>query len=287
MTILVTGATGNIGGKVLARLLAAGHPVRALTRDPSRARLPAGVEVVGADMGRPDTLPDALDGVRAVFLMSLGHNKRTHDAQLIEVARKTGVEHIVQLSTLGVAEVEEENDTPLGLWHRQAERALTESGIAWTILRPNGFMTHALGWRDAVHGDGVVRSPVADLPEALIDPRDIADVAVRALTEPGHQGRVYALTGPEALTAREQVAVVGSVLGKRLRFEQISIEEHHAVMARQYGEETADGVVVALRKALESGDDFRGRLFPDVQQVLGRPGHSFREWVEAHTADFA
>ncbi|PKV83642.1 NAD(P)H-binding protein [Streptomyces sp. TLI_146] len=287
MTILVTGATGNIGGKVLARLHAAGHAVRALTRDPARAGLPAGIEVVGADLGLPDTLPDALDGVQKVFLMSLGHNKRTHDANLVAVARKTGVEHIVQLSTLGVAEVEEENDTPLGLWHRQAEKALTESGLAWTILRPNGFMTVALGWADAARGDGVVRSPVADLPEALVDPQDIADVAVRALTEPGHEGRTYALTGPEALTAREQVAVLGSVLGRKLRFEQISIEEHRAVMAGLYGEATADGVVAALRKALESGDDFRGRLFPDVQSVLGRPARSFRDWAEAHTADFA
>ncbi|MFF9621193.1 SDR family oxidoreductase [Streptomyces griseosporeus] len=287
MTIVVTGATGNVGGKVLRRLLAAGHPVRALTRDPARAELPAGVDVVRADLGLPDTLPDALDGADAVFLMALGHNKRTHDANLVGVARKSGVERVVQLSTLGVEEVDEEHDTPLGRWHREAERALTESGLAWTILRPNGFMTQALGWAAAVREQGVVRSPVADLPEALIDPEDIAEVAVRALTEPGHEGRAYALTGPEALTTREQVAVLGAALGRELRFEQISLEDHHALLAARYGAATADGVVKALRTVLESGDDFRGRLFPDLERVLGRPGRDFRAWALAHAGHFA
>ncbi|MFF3936419.1 SDR family oxidoreductase [Streptomyces phaeofaciens] len=287
MTIVVTGATGNVGGKVLRRLLAAGHPVRALTRDPSRAELPAGVEVVRADLDLPDTLPDALEGARRVFLMALGHNKRTHDANLVAVACKTGVEHVVQLSTLGVEEVDEEHDTPLGKWHRQAENALRESGLGWTILRPNGFMTQALGWAPAIRGEGVVRSPVADLPEALVDPEDIAEVAVRALTEPGHTGRAYALTGPAALTAREQVAVLGEALERPLRFEQISVEAHRAILAERYGEATAAGVAKALATVLESGDDFRGRLFPDLERVLGRPGRSFRDWASAHAAHFA
>lgn len=283
---LVTGATGNIGGKVLTRLYAAGHKVRALTRDPSRARLPEGVDVVAADLGDPATLPAALEGVNKVFLMSLGHNKSSHDAHLVAAAQQAGVTHIVQLSTLGVEEVDEENDTPLGRWHRMAERALTESAVGWTILRPNGFMTHALGWAPGVRGESVVRSPIADLAEALVAPEDIADVAVRALTTDGHEGVAYALTGPEALTTRQQVAVLGEVLGRPLRFEQISLEEHHAVLAARYSQETADGVVKALRTALESGDDFRGRVFPGVEQALGAPGRTFRQWATEHAHAF-
>jgi uncharacterized protein YbjT (DUF2867 family) len=286
--ILVTGATGNIGGKVLTRLHAAGHKVRALTRDPARAGavLPDGVDTVAADLGGPATLPAALDGVSKVFLMSLGHHKSTHDANLVAAAEKAGVEHIVQLSTLGVEEVAEENDTPLGRWHRMAERALTDSGVGWTILRPNGFMTHALSWAPGIRAESVVRSPVADLAEALVAPEDIADVAVRALTSAGHQGVAYALTGPEALTTRQQVAVLGEVLGRELRFEQISLAEHREIMARRYSPETADGVVKALRSALESGDDFRGRVFPGVQQALGTPGRTFAEWAALHAAHF-
>jgi (4-alkanoyl-5-oxo-2,5-dihydrofuran-3-yl)methyl phosphate reductase len=283
---LVTGATGNIGGKVLDRLHTAGHKVRALTRDPSRARLPEGVDVVAADLGDPATLPAALDGVRRVFLMSLGHNKSTHDANLVAAAQRTGVAHIVQLSTLGVEEVAEENDTPLGRWHRAAERALTGSSVGWTILRPNGFMTHALSWAPDIREKSVVRSPTADLTEALVAPEDIADVAVRALTTDGHEGVAYALTGPEALTTRQQVAVLGEVLGRELRFEQISLEEHHGVMAARYSRETADGVVKALRSALESGDGFRGRVFPGVPQALGVPGRTFRHWATEHAAAF-
>lgn len=283
---LVTGATGNIGGKVLDRLHAAGHKVRALTRDPSRARLPAGVDVVAADLGDPATLPAALDGVRKVFLMSLGHHKSTHDANLVAAAQRAGVAHIVQLSTLGVEEADEENDTPLGRWHRMAERALTGSSVGWTILRPNGFMTHALGWAPGIRRDSVVRSPIADLPEALVAPEDIADVAVRALTGDGHEGVAYALTGPAALTTRQQVDVLAQVLGRPLRFEQISLAEHHAVLAARYSTQTADGVVKALRTALESGDDFRGRIFPGVPQALGRPGRTFHRWATENAAAF-
>ncbi|NJP46077.1 SDR family oxidoreductase [Actinacidiphila epipremni] len=284
---LVTGATGNIGGKVLDRLHAAGHKVRALTRDPGRARLPAGVDVVAADLGDPATLPAALDGVRKVFLMSLGHNKATHDGNLVAAAEQAGVTQVVQLSTLGVEEVDEEHDTPLGRWHRQAEQALTGSSLGWTILRPNGFMTHALGWAPGIRDASVVRSPIADLPEALVAPEDIADVAVRALTSDGHEGAVYSLTGPEALTTREQVAVLGEVLGRELRFEQMTLEEHHAVLAARYSAQTADGVVKALRTVLESGDDFRGRVFPGIPQALGRPGRTFRQWATENAAAFA
>jgi (4-alkanoyl-5-oxo-2,5-dihydrofuran-3-yl)methyl phosphate reductase len=283
---LVTGATGNIGGKVLARLHAAGHKVRALTRDPARADLPSGVDVVAADLGEPATLPPALDGVAKVFLMSLGHNKSTHDVNLVTAAEKAGVEHIVQLSTLGVQEADEENDTPLGRWHRMAERALTQSSVGWTVLRPNGFMTHALSWAPAIRAESVVRSPIADLPEALVAPEDIADVAVRALTTDGHHGLTYPLTGPEALTTRQQVAVLGEVLGRPLRFEQISLEEHHAVMAARYSAQTADGVVKALRTAMETGDDFRGRVFAGVERALGTPGRTFRQWATEHAEAF-
>ncbi|MFF3375353.1 SDR family oxidoreductase [Streptomyces sp. NPDC002680] len=284
--ILVTGATGNVGGKVLARLRQSGHKVRALTRDPARAGFAPDLDVVAADLGRPETLQGVLDGVDKVFLMALGHNKSTHDANLVAAATKAGVRHIVQLSTLGVQEADEANETPLGRWHRLAEEALQRSGLGWTILRPNGFMTHALGWAGSVRAEGVVRGPAANLAEANIDPQDIADVAVRALTTDGHEGAVHALTGGEALTTPQQVEILGSVLGRELRFEQISLEEHREILAARFSPETADGVVKALKEAIESGDEFRGRTFDGVRQVLGRPPRTFRQWAEDNRGFF-
>ncbi|MFF3505758.1 SDR family oxidoreductase [Streptomyces sp. NPDC003247] len=282
--ILVTGATGNVGGKVLSLLRAGGHKVRALTRDPGRAALPAGpdLEVVAADLGRPRTLPPALDGVQKVFLMSLGANKATHDAHLVAAAREAGVEHIVQLSTLGVEMAEDPKTNPLGHWHRIAEQALWDSGVPWTVLRPNGFMNMNLGWAASIKAEGVARGPLADVPEAIVDPRDIAETAARALTEEGHEGKVYELTGPEALTGRQQLAVLGSLLGRELRFETVPLAAHREMLLRHFSEETVNGVITTLEEAIEHGSELHGRLSPDVHRVLGRAPRSFTDWARDH-----
>ncbi|MCQ4044530.1 SDR family oxidoreductase [Streptantibioticus rubrisoli] len=284
--ILVTGATGNIGGKVLARLRAAGHPVRALTRDPDRAQLPTGIEVVGADLGRPETLPAALDGVRKVFLMSLGADKTVHDANLVAAAGKAGVQHIVQLSTLGVETAAGEGRYPIGDWHRSAEEALRASAVPWTILRPNGFMSMAFAWAPSIRAEGVVRAPVADVPEAVVDPRDVAEAAARVLTSPGHEGAVYSLTGPAGLTVPQQVEIVGQVLGRTLRFETVTLEEQREVMLRYFSAETVDGVIRSIRYVIESGDRLAGTVFDDVRRLLGRAPRSLREWAEDHKDAF-
>ncbi|CAL9661299.1 NAD(P)H-binding protein [Streptomyces sp. enrichment culture] len=282
--ILVTGATGNVGGKVLSLLRAGGHKVRALTRDPERTAFAAGadLEVVAADLGRPETLAPALDGVQKVFLMSLGANKATHDAHLVAAARAAGVEHVVQLSTLGVEVAEDPRANPLGHWHRIAEEALRDSGVPWTILRPNGFMSMNLGWAASIKAEGVARGPLADVPEAVVDPRDIAEVAARALTEDGHEGRIHELTGPQALTGREQLAVLGGLLGRDLRFETVPLAAHREVMLRHFSEETVNGVIRTLEEAIEHGSELHGRLSPDVRRVLGREPRSFAEWARDH-----
>ncbi|MCP2260260.1 Uncharacterized conserved protein YbjT, contains NAD(P)-binding and DUF2867 domains [Streptoalloteichus tenebrarius] len=285
--ILVTGATGTVGSRVLRRLVDAGAKVRALTRNPARAALPAGVDVVSGDMAVPDTLVPALDGVERVFLMSAGHHKAEYDANLVSVARTTAVRHVVQLSSMGGEEFAQDGvDNELARWHREAEEALRESGMAWTILRPGEFMSNALGWAHSIRAEGVVRSPAPDLVQAPIDPDDIAAVAVAALTTPGHDGRIHTLTGPEALSARDQVAVLASALGRDIRVERISLDEQRAAMARHHPPETVAGVLQALGQAIAL-DRPRARPLPTVAEVLGRPARTFREWVEAHVDAFA
>lgn len=286
--ILVTGATGNVGGKVLSLLREDGRKVRALSRNPAAGGLVPGpgFEVVTADLDRPETLPAALDGVQKVFLMSLGANKATHDARLVAAARTAGVEHIVQLSTLGVEVADDPRANPLGHWHRLAEDALRESGVPWTVLRPNGFMSMNLGWAPGIKADGTARGPLADVPEAIVDPRDIAEVAVRALTGEGHRGRVYELTGPEALTAREQTAVLGGLLGRELRFEPIPLADFRRMLLARFSEETANGVIRTLEEAVAHGAELHGRLSPHVEDVLGRAPRSFADWARDHLDAF-
>ncbi|WP_171168718.1 NAD(P)H-binding protein [Streptomyces sp. I05A-00742] len=285
--ILVTGATGTVGSRVLAGLLDAGVKARALTRDPARAALPAGAEAVAGDLARPETLGPALEGVEKVFLMALGHHKAVYDAHLVEAARAHGVRHVVQLSTLGVAEaVHEGEDNELARWHREAEDVLTASGLDWTILRPGEFMSNALAWAASVKSGGTARGPAPDLLQVPTDPADIAAVAVTALLGTGHEGRVYPLTGPEPMTPADQLATLGEVLGRPLRFERITVAEQRAVMLRHLPPETVDGVLGALEQALAGDGAFRGLVLPTVPDLLGRPARSFRDWARAHADAF-
>lgn len=284
--ILVTGATGTVGSRVLRRLHAEGRKVRAVTRDPGRTAFPGDVSVVAWDLAVPTGLDEALDGVDRVFLMSLGHHKATHDAHVVAAAGRAGVSRVVQLSSLGVEEVRGAKDNPLARWHREAEEVLCASGMEWTILRPGGFMSNALSWTDSIRDEGVARGPVADMPEAVIDPEDIAAVAVRALTEPDLVGEIIPLSGPEALTPRQQTDVLGVLLGRELRFESVSLAAHRRKMLTKYTAATVDGVLAALRDVLAGGDDTRGRVFPGVERVLGRPARTFTEWAREHAHEF-
>ncbi|APA96267.1 SDR family oxidoreductase [Nocardia seriolae] len=175
---LVTGATGTVGRAVADRLLAAGLPVRAVTRHPETADLPAGVEVVRAHLGDPASLPAALAGVRRVFLATAGPEIATHDANLATAAVAAGVEHIVKLSS-GRAGDDAATD-PIPAWHRAGEVAVRASGLDWTMVRPMGFMSNALHWARSVRESATVRAPFGQGRIAVIDPADIAAVAVAA-----------------------------------------------------------------------------------------------------------
>lgn len=284
--ILVTGATGTVGGRVLRRLREEGRPVRAVTRDPARAAFPGDVSVAACDLDVPSGLDEALDGVDRVFLMSLGHHKATHDTRVVAAARKAGVVRIVQLSSLGVEEVADRQDNPLARWHREAEEALCASGMEWTVLRPGGFMSNALSWADSVRTEGVARGPVADMPEAVVHPEDIAEVAVRALTDDGLVGETVALSGPESLTPRAQAAVLADMLGRDIRFESVPLAVHRQKMLAKYSAETVDGVLAALADVLAGGDDLRAHVLPGVERVLGRPARTFTRWVCENLHEF-
>lgn len=273
--ILVTGATGNIGSALLKELRASGAgPLRGLTRDAERAGFPAGVEAVEGDFARVATLKPALDGVRALFLPS----RMGPDADILDLARQAGVEHVVLVSSITV-----QTHPHLGPAEENlaVERLLKDSGMAWTILRPTQFASNALWWADAIRTREPVRLPYADVGLPAVHPADIAAVARVALTEPGHRGRTYALTGPGRVTARQQIEAIAAALGREVPFAEIGRAEARRDMAAFLGEEAASAVLDLM------GGDVNDELLAvrdTVERVTGRPGRSFRQWA-AENAD--
>ncbi|WP_067817719.1 SDR family oxidoreductase [Nocardia inohanensis] len=279
--ILVTGATGTVGRAVIDRLLEQGAPIRALARRP--ANLPEGVEIVPGDLGEPADVAAALDGVEQVFLLSSGPHLAEYDANVATAAAAAGVRHIVKLSS-GRAGDATASD-PIPRWHRDGEVAVRGCGVPWTILRPLGFMSNALHWAGSIRGDGTVRAPFGQGRIAVVDPDDIAAVAVRVLTEPGHAGRIYPLSGPRALSPGEQTEILAAVLGRPLRFVETTPEAARESLLSYGVEPEMAAAIMALRAtALES---FTSVVHPEVELITGRPARDFRDWVRAHRTEFA
>ncbi|WP_329398659.1 NAD(P)H-binding protein [Streptomyces melanogenes] len=280
--ILVTGATGTVGGEV-ARLLAADHPLRILARRPERVTVagPA-VDVVAGEYADRDSLDRALKGVRAAFLVTGSIGERD-DVRFVEAARAAGVRHLVKLSALAVTDPAA--DDLITARQRENETAVRESGLAWTLLRPRAFMTNTLSWARSVREDGVVRALYGDAPNATVDPRDIAEVAALALTEPGaHEGRAYALSGPAAVTAAEQTALLGAALGRPLRFEELGPERARAALLARYPQPVAEAL---LHSAERQRAGAKAGVSPTVQELTGRPARSYAEWARDNAAAFA
>jgi uncharacterized protein YbjT (DUF2867 family) len=268
--ILVTGATGNIGSALLKELHARGvGPLRGLTRNAARAVFPAGVEVVEGDLADRAALKPALEGVRSLLLVS----RLGSDADILEAARQAGVEHIVLVSSITVQT--HPHLGPAGE-NLAVEELLKASGMAWTILRPTQFASNALMWAASIRGRETVHAAYAETALPTIHPADIASVARVALTEPGHRGRTYALTGPEPVTARQQVETLAAVLGREVPFAEISRRQARAQMVAVFGPEVADAVL-----DVTGGDVNRELLMvrDTVSQVTGVPARTFRQWA--------
>ncbi|MFJ8625739.1 NmrA family NAD(P)-binding protein [Kitasatospora sp. NPDC093550] len=274
--ILVIGATGSVGRHVVAALAEGGHEVRALVRDAAKAVLPAGVRAVAGDLTAPESLEPALaDGVEAVYLMWPGLPVEPRVIELI--ARHA--ERVVYLSA-DVADLAD--DEPAVIFHQEIERLIRRSGLAWTFVRAIDFAGNLLAWAEQVRG-GVVRWPYGRARRSLVHERDIADVAVRALTEEGHDGGRYVVTGPEALSHAELVAIIGEELGVRVRWEELPPETARERLTAAWGN---PAFVDSRLRAWESFTREPERVTDTVQRVLGRPPRDVRSWVRDHAADF-
>jgi uncharacterized protein YbjT (DUF2867 family) len=284
--ILVTGATGNIGGPLTRMLVEAGHPVRALSRDAAKAKnaLPnGGVDVAQGDLTKPDTLAPALAGAKKAFFV-YGASPRLADvgAAFFEAARAAGVRHVVCLSSYTVA-----IDPPvaIGRWHRALEERLKSTDLAWTMLRPGNFATNTLRWASMVKGQGAVFAPHASGNSAPIDPYDIAAVAFHALRDDAHHGKTHVLTGEEMLTPRDQAEKIGAAIGKPVRFVEVPEEKARAGMvAHGMPEMMAEAILELIRWNTRPEGGLRTTT---VREITGRAPRTYDDWLREHARAFA
>ncbi len=272
-TVLVTGATGGVGRHVVDGLIDRGVSVRALVRDVATASLPAGVDLVAGDLADPASLDGALEGTDAVFLLwpffSAEGVAPVVDAIISRPRR------VVYLSAQAAA------DDAESFW-ALVERALDDSGVPSTFLRPTGFAKNTLGWADQVRS-GVVTAPFGDAARSLIDERDIAAVAVLALTEDGHAGQTHVLSGPATVTQREQVDSIGTAIGRPVRWVEQDPKEARPGMLEFFGDEAF------VDNAMRTWSEFVTRpelVTSTVEDLTGAPARSYQQWADDHADAF-
>ncbi|MFF4991493.1 SDR family oxidoreductase [Streptosporangium saharense] len=272
MTILVAGATGNVGRPLVEQLLAAGHRVRALTRNPAKANLPAGAEVVAGNLAETASLSTAFSGVSAAHLISFNGEDfapLTNGPEIADLAKKAGVRKVTVLKG-------EVAKSPL-------EEAVEASGLEWTHLSPVEFMSNALEWAESVRTEGVVREAFAEARSAMVHEADIASVAATALTADGHAGQEYWITGPEALTPPEKVRTIGEVLGRDVRYIELTRDE----IVEQWRQTGFSDEDIEFFLTMRTNPPQAGyTVLPTVEKVTGRPARTFAQWVQENAAAF-
>jgi uncharacterized protein YbjT (DUF2867 family) len=279
--VLVTGATGRIGRAVVGLLIDAGVPVRALTRRPGAAALPADVEVVTGDLTVPESLDAGLRGAGAVFLVwaappatapAVVERLAAHARRVVFLSSPHQTPHPFF-----------QQPNPMAVLHADIERLIAAAGLESVIIRPGMFASNALfWWAPAIRAGGAVRWPYGAAETAPVDDRDVAAVAARALQEDGHAGGDYLLTGPESLSQAEQVSIIGDVLGRRIKFEELSPDEFRTETEGSWPRPAVDMLLAAWGATL-------GRpalVTSAVSGILGSAPRSFRQWATDHATAF-
>ncbi|MEY9860167.1 uncharacterized protein YbjT (DUF2867 family) [Catenulispora sp. GAS73] len=272
--IVVTGATGNVGRTLVRRLSAAGHAVTAVARHVQESDVPAGVRAVAADLAEPAGLEPALQGAKALFLLVAGDDP----AGVLARAKAAGVTRVVLVSSQGVG------TRPGGAYAHAAdfEQAVADSGLEYTILRSGGLDSNAFAWVEPIRAQGIAPAPFAEVGLPFVDPDDVAAVAAAVLTEDGHDGATYVLTGPAPTTPRERAAAIAEAIGAPVRFVEMTREEARAQMAQIMAPEVVEGTLAILGEPTAE----ERAVSPDVERILGRPAAPFSAWAVRNAAAF-
>jgi uncharacterized protein YbjT (DUF2867 family) len=284
--ILVTGPTGTIGRPLVNVLATAGEQVRALARHTGILAdgLPAGVEVVPGDLSRPETIVAALHGVTALFVHPRAVGAAAAPA-LLALAAEHGVNHVAALSAINVDDdLAWQPSRFNGDRNKEVEDAVIASGLPWVSVRPSAFAVSATGmWASQIRNGDVVRGPYAAFADLFIHEVDVASVLARALLDDSLAGQKISITGPQSVTHAEMVSTIGEVIGRPLRYEEISPSEAaEGIIALGLPRSFADAMMARYSRELE-------KPYPvtdGVERILGRPARSYAEWVFDHAAAF-
>jgi uncharacterized protein YbjT (DUF2867 family) len=282
--ILVTGATGNTGMEVVRLLTRSGARVRALVRNPEKAPTISGggVETAAGDLEHPESLARALAGIEKVFLLSTGDPRQVElQGNLVTAAKKAGVKHIVKMSALGAA-----LNSPVSLvrWHAQTEAQIEKSGIAFTHLRPHFFMQNMLMFAPSIAKEGAFYAPMKDGRISLVDTRDIAAVAAKALTEKGHEGKGYEITGPEAHSFAQLAEKISAATGRSVRYVDV---DPSAAREGMHGMGMHDWLIDGMLGLYAHFAAGKAAAVTDVvPRVTGAPARSFDHFAKEHAHVF-
>lgn len=280
-TVLVTGATGRVGSALLRRLVHAGVAVRALARDESKKEslVAQGIEAVSGDFLQPQTLPPVLDSVTAIFLLTPIHPEQVKQAtNLIQAARDSDNPHVVRVS---VHQASHQAPTRISRQHAEIEDQLKTSGLAYTLLRPQSFMQNILLSAPTVAAQGTIYQPMQDGRLGMIDARDIAEVAAKVLTEQGHEGKTYTLTGPAAISFHDVAETLSRALNRKITYVNVTLSTaKEAMLRRGIGEWMADALNEYAKAHSEGYSDW---TTDDVQLLTGHRATS----LETFAHDFA
>jgi uncharacterized protein YbjT (DUF2867 family) len=281
--IFVTGATGTVGREVVKLLVDKDVPVRALTRDPSKAKVDPRAAVVAGDISNPQMFAKSLRGADALFTVVFGPRMAEEEAELARVAKEAGVKHIVKLSALGPSGASGER-TGIAALHLAAEKALAASAVAWTLVQPTAFMSNVMYQREPIVRAGKLFSNYGDGKIPYVHPRDIAAVAVVALTSPGHEGKSYPVTGGEALGAADLARILGDAIGRKIEYVPVTDEATAQTFRSHHMPEEIVNALLPFGAIVRSGR--AAEVLPTVRNVLGREPLTFAEWAREHAAAF-
>jgi len=280
--ILITGATGNVGSAVLDNLGTNDGNLRALTHDESKAQSLSdqGLEAVVGDLLKPETLAPALEDVSTVFLLTpIDPDQVAQAANLIQAAKESGNDpRIVRLS---VHQASHQAPARNSRQHAEIEDELASSGLPYTLLRPQSFMQNTLMAAQTVASEGRIYQPFKDGRLGMIDVRDIGEVAAKVLTEEGHEGKVYTLTGPSAISFYDVAEALSEVLGKEVKYVDVPLEKAKEAMLNMGLSEWRADVLIEYAKAHSEG--YSDWTTDDVEQLTGHPATSYKKFAN----DFA
>ena len=270
--ILVTGATGKVGRELVEELGAAGAPFRAGTRSPATVTV---TNAVPSTSTGPRRSPERSQGVDSLFLLTSGGTER--ETGVVDAAKKAGVRQVVKLSVWGA----EEDAFVIGRLHRSVEQAIEASGLAWTFLRPNGFMqNYSTSGAGLIKSQGVIYDSTHDARCSVIDAHDIGVVAARALTEPGHEGKAYKLSGPEALSNTEIAEKISRAVGRPVRHVDLPDDEYKKGLVGFGMPGTYADAIVDLNHYYRTGA--AAPVTPDFERLVGRKPGTFDQFARDH-----